>query len=361
MAKYVNDDHDRTKREYRMKGDRISLLEASEIVIETFSTEYEKLLTTTLLEQGKVVDSPRAIQNENFFFSLFSIDSYLNSVKCDESIRSELFNNLIDYYYRQNHISNRETIDVLINNRMNQYSKAFNLATSSNIKEIMSIHGQLIAKACLRGSNELYIHGESAVETDLILIALINGIDTILTEKLYKALGMLREVMSAISAPKSQSAGRSLNAHFCHDALPSVLFKSKESVLDQFFAYPEQTVTKLWQFSAATLQREVDSPVYITVHKAKDAKIVFINMPKPQRPTDCYYCAIIFHYEKRLKFTKIQKIAYYTLEYGIDIINNKELYFMCRWENETKHVNLGQQAECNAGEFHQSIRQMESL
>jgi len=358
---YFNDGNGCAKSEAGMKSDGISLLEASEILMETFSTEYGKLLSTALVDQGKLTDSLGTVQNENFFFSLFSLDSYLNGLKCDESMRAKLFNELVDNYYRKNQISNRETMDLLVNNRLKQYSKAFNLSPPSNIKEIMSIHGQLIAKASLHGSNELYIHGESAVETDLMLIALINGIDTILIEKLYAALRMLKEVLSANSAPQSNSVGRSLNAHFCHNGLPSVLFKSKDSVLNQFLAYPEQTVTKLWQFCATTLKMQLDSPIYTTVHKAKNAKIVFINMPKPKRPTDCYYCAIVFHYEKRLMFTNIQKIAYYTLEHGIDIINNKALYFVCRWENESKHVNLGQQVDYNAGKFHQSVRQMELL
>lgn len=353
--------HDRAKSEAGMKSDTISPFEASEILIITFSTEYGKLLTKALIDQAKVMDSLQPIQAENFFFSLFSIDSYLNGIETDQSLREKLFNELVDSYYRENHIPNRETMDLLINNRLQQYSKAFNLPQPSNLKEIIAIHGQLIAKACLSGSNDLYVHGESPIEDDLMLIALINGIDTILIEKLYLGLRMLKEVLLVNSAPQSTVAGRSLNAHFCHDSLPSILFKSKESVLDEFLAYPERTVTKLWQFCAATFKVQLDSPVYTTVHDAKNAKIVFINMPKPKQPTDCYYCAIVFHYEKRLLSTNIQKIAYYTLEHGIDIINKQTLYFMCRWENEAKHVNLGQQADNNASRFHQSVRQMESL
>ena len=339
----------------------ISVLEASALLIDTFSSEYWKLLTIALKDPSKYAQLQVTIRNENFFFALFTIDSYIDRQKFGTVVRASLFNHLVDGYFREHDIPDKQVMDRLINNRMDEYAKAFNVSAPSAIDEIVTIHGQLIAKAIVLGSSQIYVHGESPVETELLLLTLIREVDAILIQKLYKLLPMLKEALTQNLPQQPSLSARSMNAHFCHDVLPSILFKSKESVLDQFFAYPEQTVTKLWQFSAETLKTKPTSAVYTTVHSANDAKIVFINMPEPKRPTDCFYCAIVFHYDKRLIYTAISKVVYYTLELGIDIITNQQLHFMCRWEDESKHVNLGQQVDYTADNFHKLVRQMELL
>jgi hypothetical protein len=112
---------------------------------------------------------------------------------------------------------------------------------------------------------------------------------------------------------------------------------------------------KLWQFCAANMKKQVDKMLYASIHEKPKLKIVLINLPKPQRYTDCYYSAIVFHYEKKLLSTKIRRFSYYTLEFGIDLEKNIEVQFMCGWTDDKTHINYGQLDANTASRFLEEI------
>jgi len=120
----------------------ISLFEASALLIDTFSSEYWKLLTIALKDPSTYAPLQATIRNENFFFALFSIDSYLDRQKFGTGIRASLFNHLVDGFFREHDISDKQAMDRLINNRMDEYAKAFNVAKPAAIDEIVTIHGR---------------------------------------------------------------------------------------------------------------------------------------------------------------------------------------------------------------------------
>ena len=298
------------------------------------------------------MSSISAINNESFFYCLFMIDAYLARYKCNVELRRPLFDNNISNYIANCEIINMKEFDSLINNRLDQYGVIFNSKPSGNIDEITRMHCQLLLKAYKSGINSFYIHGESAVETDLLLFSLIEKAHIDVGYKLIESLGKLKNIL--IAQPNNTGRkvfDRTLNAHFCHDTLPAILFKGKESTLQKIFSKPLYTLGKLWEFSANTLKKSTDDNISISIKEMDHIKVILIDLPKPMIQTDCYYVAIAFNYIKRLFSIKFLSIHYYTLELGLAANLSSKTYFVCGWKDGNTHVNYYEQPNEDKKQF----------
>ncbi|MBQ6493365.1 MAG: hypothetical protein IJI92_05835 [Erysipelotrichaceae bacterium] len=65
-----------------------------------------------------------------------------------------------------------------------------------------------------------------------------------------------------------------------------------------------------------------------------DTVAVCLRFPTPAETPLCF-CAFIF------MDTKTNRLAYYTLEKGIDPIDSREMRFLCGWNNEGTHQEYG--------------------
>ena len=152
---------------------------------------YQQPYVAAVLALGKTLSNSgtqaAAIRHEVFFFSLFMIDSYLARNGCEAAARSITFRKLSDSYFASITGQGTRELEPILDNRMEQYANAFNPPRPQSIDAVTDIHCQLVTKAMKYGTCEIYQHGKSAVETELLLLANVQQLYMNATSALMRA------------------------------------------------------------------------------------------------------------------------------------------------------------------------------
>lgn len=163
-------------------------------------------------------------------------------------------------------------------------------------------------------------------------------------------MGLGQEQTAPEDIPSAILQPRNLHYRYAHKYLPYLLFSDSAWLREKLDLDGTFFLKKLWdQYGQRFPRDERISSIGLdlSVHKIEpDMTIYLVTYPTPGRMTECYFTALVFQGDN---------VAYWTLEYGIDLSTNMPRTVLGAWTEDGAHHNYGDGPEPEKEAFLQAV------
>jgi hypothetical protein len=143
---------------------------------------------------------------------------------------------------------------------------------------------------------------------------------------------------------------------FAHRVLPSLFFQNPERFLEILKEDGIAFLRFYWDKVGSTLDSADTEPLhginYETRMLEDGTAVTLIELPPPQHMTEAYFTALVY---RPLGAGGDSLQRYFTLEYGMRILEPGERSVLCEWTADNRHVNYGEGPEPTSRAFFTAV------
>jgi hypothetical protein len=140
---------------------------------------------------------------------------------------------------------------------------------------------------------------------------------------------------------------------YAHRVLPSLFFNDPKAFLTTLATDGIAFLRFFWDRTAQSLEGVTTVPAiglnYETRALDDGTIIAVIEMPAPDRVTECHFVAAVY---RSANEDDALLMRYFTLEYSLDFMSQGERTVLCEWSSDgNRHMNYGDGPEAKSKPF----------
>ena len=156
---------------------------------------------------------------------------------------------------------------------------------------------------------------------------------------------------------------------FGHVALRQIFFENPEGLVGALIGRGNDLLLQIWEDVGSMVEESEESAeslmpeglAGVTCEIGSGILAVIVSLPTPEEMPESHFVALVYRPSRKkalgLLGSEKEIARYITLEYGVDLLENRVNTVLCEWTKDA-HLNLGEGPEATLKAFTDRLREM---